>query len=282
LPEEPGQIREEVRRLAEMGHNFRALSKLRLTHLSAARAGKRRILAYLKLFVGQVISGQELNVVAGIQESARRIRELRVESGYAILTGHSRDDLQPNEYILESAEPNEGEAQKWRTANQIRRQAGGARDKMLALLRAYVTQPVTTEQLAYVAPGRDKRRIRELRTQMGWRVVTQQSGRPDLPAGVYVLESEDQLPAHDRAIPDPVYDSVLLRDRQQCRHCGWSVDQRMLGGRKQFLEVHHIEHHRDGGANNPENLITLCNVDHDEAHRLDVQADRFWAWLSVK
>ncbi|WP_139153108.1 HNH endonuclease, partial [Enterobacter kobei] len=34
-----------------------------------------------------------------------------------------------------------------------------------------------------------------------------------------------------------------------------------------FLELHHIEHHADGGENTLDNLITLCNVCHDEVHR---------------
>lgn len=279
MSQDPQQIRADTLRLAELTEGLRALSRARLHQLSASRSGKDRILTYLKMFVGQVVDGQELHVVAGIQESARRIRQLRVESGYSIVTGYSRDDLRPDQYVLETVEPNEQEAQKWRTANEIRRRGGSARDKMLALLRAYVGQPVTTEQLAYVAPGRDKRRVRELRTQLGWRVVTRQSGRPDLPANVYVLESEDQLPPHDRTIPDNVYDGVLVRDGQRCRRCGWSVDQRAPSARKQFLEVHHVEHHRDGGANNSENLVTLCNVDHDEVHRLDLKGQLFWLWL---
>jgi hypothetical protein len=231
------------------------------------------------MFVGLVVDGRELQVVAGIQEASRRIRELRVEFGYDISTGYSRDDLRPDQYILNSTSPDEDEAQKWRTANSIRKQPGSARDKILALLKAYVGRPVTTEQIAYVAPGKDKRRIRELRTEYGWRVVTKHSGRPDLAAREYVLESEDQLPVHDRKIPDAIYDSVLTRDRERCQHCGWSVANRSRDSRRQFLEVHHIEHHADGGQQNPENLITLCNVDHDEVHRRAIKGSQFWKWL---
>lgn len=34
-----------------------------------------------------------------------------------------------------------------------------------------------------------------------------------------------------------------------------------------MLELHHLKHHKDKGENTMENLITLCNVHHDEEHR---------------
>jgi 5-methylcytosine-specific restriction endonuclease McrA len=36
---------------------------------------------------------------------------------------------------------------------------------------------------------------------------------------------------------------------------------------RRMLELHHIKPHKNQGANEVENLITLCNVDHDEEHR---------------
>lgn len=48
----------------------------------------------------------ELRPVAGdISEWARRVRELRTEEGYLILTHNDRADLKPGEYLLESAKP---------------------------------------------------------------------------------------------------------------------------------------------------------------------------------
>ncbi|WP_323985578.1 HNH endonuclease [Klebsiella aerogenes] len=40
-----------------------------------------------------------------------------------------------------------------------------------------------------------------------------------------------------------------------------------------FLELHHIEHHADGGENTLENLITLCNVCHDEVHHRNISRE---------
>ncbi|MBI2788984.1 MAG: HNH endonuclease [Elusimicrobia bacterium] len=279
-PTRRDEIRTEVRRLAEMLTGLRTLAKKRLGALTDAAAARDRILSYLKLFVGETIEGEELQVVGGIQEFARRIRELRVEFGYNVSTGVSREELRTDQYVLESIEPDEEAAEKWRTANRIRKQGGGSRDRVLALLKAYVERPVTGEQIAYVAGAREAaRRIRELRREFGWRVVTKQTGRPDLPSGTYILESLAQLAEHDRHIPDDVYDGVLERDSNRCRKCGWSVEVRISAAKRQFLEVHHIVYHHEGGKNAPENLVTLCNVHHDEVHRLKIAGKELLVWL---
>ncbi len=280
LSRNPREVRDEVRSLVEVLKSTRRLGRIRLGGITNARAARDRILAYMKLFVGEVMEGEELQVVAGIQEFARRIRELRVEHGYNISTGTSREDLRPDQYVLENAEPDKQAARKWTLANSIRRRGGSARDRILTFLRENVSQPITGEQLAYVARVREVgRRTRELRTEYGYRVVTRFSGRPDLAGGVYVLESLDQLPPHDRHIPDATYDQVLRRDGSRCRKCRWSVEMRRTEERRQFLEVHHIEHHESGGPNNPANLTTLCNVHHDEVHRLGVSGKDFFRWL---
>ncbi len=51
--------------------------------------------------IGRVMDSEELRRVAGnITEWARRVRELRTEEGYQILTHHDRDDLKPGQYVL--------------------------------------------------------------------------------------------------------------------------------------------------------------------------------------
>ena len=51
-------------------------------------------------------------------------------------------------------------------------------------------------------------------------------------------------------IPPRVRREVLARDKHRCRAPGC--------GRTRFLEVHHIVSRHQGGANQPENLMTLC------------------------
>ena len=55
--------------------------------------------------IGQVLDSDTLREVAGISEWARRVRELRNEEGYQILTHHDRSELKPGQYILENPKP---------------------------------------------------------------------------------------------------------------------------------------------------------------------------------
>ena len=50
-------------------------------------------------------SNELRDVAGGISEWARRIRELRTEEGYHILTHNDRSDLKPGQYLLEDAKP---------------------------------------------------------------------------------------------------------------------------------------------------------------------------------
>lgn len=55
--------------------------------------------------LGEVLDSDTLREIAGISEWARRIRELRNEEGYQILTHHDRSDLKPGQYVLENPKP---------------------------------------------------------------------------------------------------------------------------------------------------------------------------------
>lgn len=51
--------------------------------------------------IGKVMDSNELREIAGgITEWARRVRELRTEEGYQILTHNDRDELKPGQYLL--------------------------------------------------------------------------------------------------------------------------------------------------------------------------------------
>lgn len=251
-----------------------------------AVSAKARILSYLRKYWGRVIDGSELMVVAGISEYARRIRELRVEEGWAILSGNTAKelrklkdigvadedippDMKPDEYLLLEDKQDRDAAHRWRVANRIRKQSTAAQDKILAFLRENIGHPVTSEELRYVANNKTEwaRRTRELRTDEGWPIVTRLNGDPTLPVGVYVLERDEQLPKHDREIPELVRREVMERDKWTCRwkNCGWSNAK--YANDKRYLEVHHIEHYAKGGTNDPQNLVTLCNLHHDQVHK---------------
>lgn len=56
--------------------------------------------------IGRVMNSDELRDAAGgITEWGRRVRELRNEEGYLILTHNDRSSLKPGEYLLENPKP---------------------------------------------------------------------------------------------------------------------------------------------------------------------------------
>ena len=83
-----GNLRNQVKELVPAHHHLRDLGSS-LINEPDTESGRDRILAYLKKYAGEVLAGGELMVVAGIDDYARRIRELRVQFGWAILSGVS-------------------------------------------------------------------------------------------------------------------------------------------------------------------------------------------------
>lgn len=284
-------LRDKVISLVPAYHLLRDLGSS-LTPTEAGKAARDRILFYLRKYPYIVIAGDELMVVAGINEYPRRIRELRKELGWKIISGRVAKEMaeaakeeeggeygelslsgvdvstmKPDDYILTDEQQDRDAAFRWKMANSIRRKKGNMREKMLEYLLGNVGKQVSGEELRYVANDNKTwaRRTRELRTDFGWQIVTKASGMPDLPVGVYVLLSDRQGHEHDRKIPEPVRREVLQRDDYKCRHCGWHYE-KWNPSDPRHLEPHHIKHHAKGGENTAENLITLCNICHDKEH----------------
>lgn len=271
-------LRQKVLRLVDILKTTRRLNIEALrTQGITSRAARARIREYMTRYVGIPLDAIELEVVSGISDYGRRIRELRVQEGYAIISGPKDDEesglrLQRNQYMLLRAEPDHTAARRWHIANRIRREPGGGRDRILRYLQENVGQIVTTEEIDYVAKIADYgRRIRELRTEEGYAVATYFTGRPDLRPGEYVLETIERVAEpHDRHIPMDVQREVYERDDNTCRICGWN---RAKWTREdpRFLELHHVEHHARRGPNTRENLIVACNRCHDDIHAARVE-----------
>lgn len=278
-----GDLRAKVLALVPIFRKLRSLGAS-LNPDASGDAGRTRILKYFCAYPLTVIKGDELLVVSGIEDNKRRVRELRVQFGWSIASGITikemyasedipsiipgMDSMRPSDYILLSVDQDRDAALRWNLANSIRRSSDSVRDKILSFLKDNVGKAVTGEELRYVAGNKTEwaRRVRELRTEFGWPIVTKNTGRPDLDIGVYVLESTRQSPAHDRVIPDPVRAAVLKRDKHSCKNCGWTHDQWNKSDPR-HLELHHKKRHADGGENTEVNLITLCTVCHDDVHR---------------
>lgn len=73
---------------------------------TTSKGARAKLRTHFLKNIGRVIDSDELRSVAGnISEWARRIRELRTEEGYLILTNNDRMDLKPGEYLLETNKP---------------------------------------------------------------------------------------------------------------------------------------------------------------------------------
>jgi hypothetical protein len=67
---------------------------------------RARLRVHFLANIGRTLSSDELRGVSGgISEWARRVRELRTEEGYQILTHNDRSDLKPGQYLLLAAKP---------------------------------------------------------------------------------------------------------------------------------------------------------------------------------
>ena len=277
-------LREKVHSLIPVHRRLRDLG-CSLVPREAGKAARDRILFYLLKYPLLVVHGEELMVVSGIGEWARRVRELRVQFGWRIISGKTAKEMvqedaedfsipgvdisamRPEEYVLVDTVQDRETAFRWHRANDIRRSNLSIRDKILQFMKENIGKQLTGEELRYLAGNKTEwaRRVRELRTEYGWFVMTKTTGMPELPVGIYVLASDRQAPEHDRTIKDPVRREVLRRDDYRCKDCTWSVKE-WNSSDPRHIEAHHVAHHAKGGRNTAENLITLCNICHDVRH----------------
>lgn len=68
-------------------------------------AARDRLREYFLAHIGEVLDSDTLRQVGDISEWARRVRELRDDEGYEILTHNDRADLKPGEYLLTNPKP---------------------------------------------------------------------------------------------------------------------------------------------------------------------------------
>jgi hypothetical protein len=224
------------------------------------------ILAHLQSNIGQWLDGEELAVVSGIGEWARRVRELRVERGYDIVEHQER-------YLLKDPLPHAAIAARWQQMNAIRNMNGSGKDRIMAFLRANVGEVVTRADIDYVAKIKEGvRRARELRDEMGWPLESHIEDQL-LKPGEYRLVSVDDADLMDprqRLYPENLRARIFERDNftcQSCRRNRASAD--AAGDRRFYLEVHHltavaeqVEALPADQLNDEANLVTYCHSCH--------------------
>src|SRR3989344_3557591 len=69
--------------------------------MTIKKNSKQRILDFLVSNIGKIVDSKQLQEASGwVAEWGRRVRELRDESGYQILSHKDRADLKPGQYLL--------------------------------------------------------------------------------------------------------------------------------------------------------------------------------------
>jgi hypothetical protein len=66
------------------------------------KGSRAKVLRFLLSNLGMVVNSDQIRHAAGTSEWARRLRELRDEYGYRILTHKDRRELRPGQYVLET------------------------------------------------------------------------------------------------------------------------------------------------------------------------------------
>ena len=230
------------------------------------KGARTRILAYFEEHVGEEVHGEELAAISGIQEWARRVRELRVQERWNIT------ELGGSVYRLESVEPDIERAAQWKLANAIRRRSGSAKSRIEAFFTATVGQVVSRAARLRRQDQGGEPTSRELRDEDGW-PINSHIDEAALTPGEYRLLSvapDDRRDPAQRLYPETLRHQVFARDRFTCQACGRDRERALAAGDTRFyLEVHHRVALADELAtlpqserDDPANLVTLCHTDH--------------------
>jgi hypothetical protein len=214
LPERlrTGSIGEQVCSLVEVNLQLRALGASIGASLAPedAGSGRARLLAYLRNQVGRIVHTDELMIVAGIGDYPRRIRELRGDHGWPIISGLAVRDMRADaasnkkkgpgeqlgkmaaeEYLLIEDACDPDAVGRWASALDIREKSADTKTAVLTYLRRAVGKRVTAEELRYVSGNSSgwPAAVRTLRGE-GWQISAKADGADKLPWGIYVLESD--------------------------------------------------------------------------------------------
>jgi hypothetical protein len=219
---------------------------------------------YMLNHVGEAIENYQLAGTACALEWARRKRQLVVQDGWNITTGGPKTEgLSTGQYRLESETPDGSRAARWSMLNSIRRQPGGAIGRILLLLQMAFPEPVTRDDLDYVAKIQSRdRRVRDLE-EAGWD-ISGHDDDPFLPDGWYRLNSLEIGPPRSREAIK-LRAEILESKNYTCERCGARPEE---GRRSVILHIHHKTFVSEGGTNESDNLEVVCRPCHAGIHSL--------------
>ena len=202
-----GEVGEQVCELVQIHHHLRDLGASIGAALAPedAGSGRARIIAYLRAQVGRIVHTDELMIVAAIGDYPRRIRELRADHGWPIISGMAVRDLRlldprerasrsapgsmsPDEYMLLEDRRDEGAPKRWETAGDLR----GTGTAPTPLVRVYFEMfpgaRITAEELRYLVGNKSVWTTSTLElVAHGFPVAGADLKGAGLPAGIFVL-----------------------------------------------------------------------------------------------
>lgn len=147
----------------------------------------------------------------------------------------------------------------------------GARARLRTHFLSNIGRTMSSDELRGVAGNITEwaRRVRELRTEEGYRIETH-NDRSDLKPGQYVLVDGTPRPAFERAISKETRAFVLDRNGFTCQMCGAVAGEPHIhdARRKTRLHIGHIIDKSQGGGDDPSNLRALCSVCNEGASNL--------------
>jgi hypothetical protein len=147
----------------------------------------------------------------------------------------------------------------------------GARAKLRAFFLANLNRVLAGDELRPAAGNTSEwaRRVRELRTEEGYQILTH-NDRAGLKPGEYLLLDPKPAPAFARGISKETRAYVLDRNGFTCQMCGAVAGEPHPydPGRKTRLHIGHIVDKSIGGGDDVGNLRAICSVCNEGARNL--------------
>lgn len=138
----------------------------------------------------------------------------------------------------------------------------GSKELILEFFLANIGNVIESKDIQIASGGASEwgRRVRELRNEEGWQILSHKD-RADLKPGQYLLANTKRLPAFKRGISKKTQGWVLNRNGYTCQSCGLAAGDPdpFAPGRTVRLTMGHIVDKSKGGDDTPANLRAVCS-----------------------
>lgn len=133
-----------------------------------SNSGRARLIAYFRAQTGKIVHTDELMIVAGIGDYPRRIRELRSQEGWPIISGLAVRDMRqlakgdrdalrtvpsaiaPDEYLLLQDRQDKAAPARWTEIAAMRKREAPVRTIIREFFERFPNQHITAEELRYL------------------------------------------------------------------------------------------------------------------------------------